>query len=293
MNINEYKKYLQDVHGTLDDDPGTKQISARISRTYRETAHDMDEYKPDKKEDKSTLEPTTAAGDTLRPGSKSAEKGEKVKMKEGAADASAAGGKKPKKVVVEDEFEEGAADASAAGPSRKKKVVVEEEEVEEAVLQYFDNYFGDELNEDTSDEDIMEAVYDLIELRDAVCEAVGLEPKKNLTIDEKFMSPIKAFKTLRNTTGKGGKKVDAQLRQYGNRVTSTNIPISKYKKILPKALDLAIKNVSSGTPKVARGKATRAIADKGSFTLSQSGKKPVKRKPTDWEGRYDPTDGSY
>ena len=250
MNINEYKKYLQDVHGTLDDDPGIKQISARISRTYRETAHDMDEYKPDKKEDKSTLEPTTAAGDTLRPGSKSAEKGEKVKMKEGV-------------------------------------------DAEEIALQYFDNCFGGELTEDTSDEDIIEAVYDLIELRDAVCEAVGLEPKKNLTIDEKFMSPIKAFKTLRNTTGKGGKKVDAQLRQYGNRVTSTNIPISKYKKILPKALDLAIKNVSSGTPKVARGKATRAIADKGSFTLSQSGKKPVKRKPTDWEGRYDPTDGSY
>ena len=241
MNINEYKKYLQDVHGTLDDDPGIKQISVRLRKEAYPS--DMEEYKPDKKEDRSTVAPTTAAGDSLRPGSKSAEKMEKIK--------------------------------------------------EEIALQYFDNCFGGELTEDTSDEDIIEAVYDLIELRDAVCEAVGLEPKKNLTIDEKFMSPIKAFKTLRNTTGKGGKKVDAQLRQYGNRVTSTNIPISKYKKILPKALDLAIKNVSSGTPKVARGKATRAIADKGSFTLSQSGKKPVKRKPTDWEGRYDPTDGSY
>tara|TARA_Y100000310_G_C20561740_1_gene753411 strand:- start:68 stop:724 length:657 start_codon:yes stop_codon:yes gene_type:complete len=134
MNINEYKKYLQNVHGTLDDDPGIKQVSARLRKEAYPS--DMEEYKPDKKEDKSTVAPTTAAGDSLRPGSKSAEKMEKIK--------------------------------------------------EELALEYFDSYFGDELTEDTSDEDIIQAVYDLIELRDAVCEAVGLESKKNLTVDEAF-----------------------------------------------------------------------------------------------------------
>jgi len=45
---------------------------------------------------------------------------------------------------------------------------VEYDEVDSMVLEYFDNYFGDNLNEDTSDEDIMNAVYDLIDLTEAV-----------------------------------------------------------------------------------------------------------------------------
>ena len=47
--------------------------------------------------------------------------------------------------------------------------------VDESVIEYFENYFGGELNESTSDEEIIEAVYDLIGLRDAVLEAVGLD----------------------------------------------------------------------------------------------------------------------
>jgi len=50
-------------------------------------------------------------------------------------------------------------------------------EVDPMVLEYFDNYFGDDLNEDTFEEDIMEAVYDLVELCEAVCDAVGLDEK--------------------------------------------------------------------------------------------------------------------
>ena len=49
---------------------------------------------------------------------------------------------------------------------------VEYDEVDSMVLEYFENYFGDNLNEDTSDEDIMDAVYDLVELTEAVLEAV-------------------------------------------------------------------------------------------------------------------------
>ena len=47
--------------------------------------------------------------------------------------------------------------------------------MEQEVQEYFEAYFGGQLNESTSDEDIMEAVYDLIELTEAVLEAVGFD----------------------------------------------------------------------------------------------------------------------
>jgi len=36
------------------------------------------------------------------------------------------------------------------------------------VLEYLEGYFGNDLNESTSDNDIMEAFYDLLETADAV-----------------------------------------------------------------------------------------------------------------------------
>ena len=42
------------------------------------------------------------------------------------------------------------------------------------VIEYLEGYFDGQLNESTTDEEIMEAVYDLVALRDAVLEAVGL-----------------------------------------------------------------------------------------------------------------------
>ena len=53
-----------------------------------------------------------------------------------------------------------------------------EEQVPDMVLEYFENYFGGALNESTSDEDIMDAVYDLIDLTEAVLDVVGLDEKK-------------------------------------------------------------------------------------------------------------------
>tara|TARA_Y100000310_G_C20645566_1_gene796352 strand:+ start:429 stop:773 length:345 start_codon:yes stop_codon:yes gene_type:complete len=44
--------------------------------------------------------------------------------------------------------------------------------MQEQVLEYFEAYFGGTLNESTSDEEIMNAVYDLIDLTEAVLEAV-------------------------------------------------------------------------------------------------------------------------
>jgi len=43
---------------------------------------------------------------------------------------------------------------------------------EQEVLEYFEAYFGGQLNESTSDEEIMEAVYDLIDLTEAVLSVV-------------------------------------------------------------------------------------------------------------------------
>jgi|TARA_Y100000310_G_C20358468_1_gene657801 hypothetical protein len=47
--------------------------------------------------------------------------------------------------------------------------------MEEAVLEYFNNYFEGNLNEDTSDEEIMEAVMALMSLTEAVLEIVQSE----------------------------------------------------------------------------------------------------------------------
>jgi len=122
MNINEYKKYLKSVHNTLDDPSMNNQLRDRLSES---PVCDMKEYKPDATKYKSSHEPTTASGDSLRPNSKTAEKMEKLKEEE-------------------------------------------EVEISECVVEYFENYFGDNLNEDTSDEDIMGAVYDLIDLVEVV-----------------------------------------------------------------------------------------------------------------------------
>ena len=47
--------------------------------------------------------------------------------------------------------------------------------MQEQVLEYFNNYFGGNLTEDTTNEDIMDAVEDLVLLTEAVCDAVGVE----------------------------------------------------------------------------------------------------------------------
>ena len=53
--------------------------------------------------------------------------------------------------------------------------------MQEQVYEYFNNYFDGQLNESTSDEDIMEAVYDLIDLTDVVLDVVGLDELKQPT----------------------------------------------------------------------------------------------------------------
>ena len=64
--------------------------------------------------------------------------------------------------------------STAASKIRLDAVQWDELDIPDMVLEYFSNYFGDNLTEDTSDEDVMDAVYDLIDLAEAVCDAVGL-----------------------------------------------------------------------------------------------------------------------
>ena len=59
--------------------------------------------------------------------------------------------------------------------SKKKEKLQDSVEYEQVALEYFENYFGDSLNENTSDEDILTAVEELVELCNDVCDAVGLE----------------------------------------------------------------------------------------------------------------------
>ena len=272
MNFNEFRKHLQDIHGTLDDDPGTKQMSARLRREAYPA--DMEEYKSDQKKDKSTVGPTTAAGDSLRPHSKNAEGqvGMKNTMKtEGAADASAAGPTRKRKgsplkvaPVVEDEVEEGAADASAAGPTRKRKgsplkvaPVMEDETTPQGVIDYFDNYFDGELTEDTSDEDIIEAVNDLVELCDAVCEAVGL--KKNLTVDEAFPRKI-------STAVVDDRPTDREVADK-----------SGYLKPSPEQLKTALAKQADNSPLLQTGQGTNTKTVKPSDIQAKKRAKRIKR----------------
>ena len=166
MNINEYKKYLKSVHNTLDDPSMNNQMRDRLKES---PVCDMKEYKPDATKYKSSHEPTTASGDSLRPNSKTAEKMEKLKEEE-------------------------------------------EVEISECVVEYFENYFGDNLNEDTSDEDIMGAVYDLIDLTEAVCEAATFIP--NDPDVDKYWGGKKKADELRRRLGQtvvGDKKIERKI----------------------------------------------------------------------------------
>ena len=187
MNINDFKQHLQHVHGTLDDDPANKQMKDRLSEG---PVNDMKEYKPNVMKDKSTHKPTTGAGDTLRPDSKTAEKMHSVK--EETTDEAVTyipddpevnkywGGKKKADELrrrlgqrVSDD-DTNVPKVTTTKKTRKKKRRSGKQLELFAANQYFESYFGDNLTEDTSEEDILEAVDALVELCADVCDAVGL-----------------------------------------------------------------------------------------------------------------------
>jgi hypothetical protein len=97
--------------------------------------------------------------------------------------------------------------------------------MQEQVLEYFSNYFGGELTENTSDEDIMDAVYDLIDLTEAVLEAISpeelIEAKGRLT-------PHEVFTKLKNRQSPETMYRDAVAREVVKRKSHpkrrTNVP---------------------------------------------------------------------
>ena len=151
MNINNFRQHLQQVHGTLDDDPANKQMKDRLQENKPTTTAHFKKMHQQMAADKKA---TTLAANTLKPQEQTI--------------------KKPIKDSVE----------------------YDEVEIPDMVLEYFENYFGDNLTEDTNNQDILTAVEDLIYLCEAVCDAVGL--KKNLTINEK----LKPHKPRTSSKGK-------------------------------------------------------------------------------------------
>ena len=136
------------------------------------------------------------------------------------------------------------ADVMGEKPEKKiQKDHVEYNEINPMVLEYFSNYFGDNLNEDTSDEDIMEAVYDLIDLTDVVLSSVGLldeeatwaethgenQRKNRIARSVNSLSPVKTF---HNKAKKSKREFDRleKTRTAGTQVVTTaDGPIKRIK----------------------------------------------------------------
>ena len=106
-----------------------------------------------------------------------------LKAAGGVFDRIRKGGEKrnPVNIVTDPQLRLGLGKGEPAGGKVKSESV-------ELALEYFENYFGGTLNESTSDEDIMEAVYDLVDLCESVCEEVGL--------DEDFKDAVEKIKQI-------------------------------------------------------------------------------------------------
>ena len=86
---------------------------------------------------------------------------------------------------------EDAAGAAAVGGKKKKAIA------EETFANYLNDYFGGELNESTSDDDILEAVGHLFDMEAMVAEYNTMFPQKPIAKEEAF-SFTDAFKNLMN-----------------------------------------------------------------------------------------------
>jgi len=130
----------------------------------------------------------------------------------------------------------------------KKKIQkdhVEYDEVDSMVLEYFENYFGDNLNEDTSDEDIMDAVYDLVELTEAVLEAVmggWNRPIPNpLKPHDSVGGMRKGYRSDTWTAGQSIEK-DKQAGLASQRATQTKKPFLTKKESILKQQDQRVRD---------------------------------------------------
>jgi hypothetical protein len=84
---------------------------------------------------------------------------------------------------------------------------------EELTLEFLKDYFGDDLNEDTSEDDIIDAIYDLNHLCDSVNDYFGLNEEDDEMMDfdspaanAEFVSAEAEAAKRRWRVGKRGKK---------------------------------------------------------------------------------------
>ena len=136
--------------------------------------------------------------------------------------------------------------------------------MEQEVQEYFEAYFGGQLNESTTDEDIMEAVYDLVALRDSVLEAVGLDEK----------SSSQAIRHANVEAGKANRIIDAHGQ--GREKTAQELETSG---IAPRAR-------KTRQSMIDRGKRTKVRRDK--YIQGQiAGGKPDAKKNIERAERHD------
>jgi hypothetical protein len=130
------------------------------------------------------------------------------------------------------------------------------------VEDYFNAYFGDNLTEDTSEEDITEAVDALVELCADVCDAVGLE---------------EAFARQSNY-------VQKRATGPGSGLTNMTIPIkdppadkSGYLKPSPEQLRTAIAKKADNSPLLQTGQGTNTKTVRPSDIQAEKRAKRIKR----------------
>jgi len=109
-----------------------------------------------------------------------------------------------------------------------------EVEMPDMVFEYFNNYFGDNLNEDTDDEDIIKAVEDLVDLCEAVCDAVG--------IDEAFTRHASSDTSRKVDVVPGKSKVDVN-RNFNRKVFGDKEYIKPSPEQLKKAIQKRKENM--------------------------------------------------
>ena len=103
-----------------------------------------------------------------------------------------------------------------------------------AANQYFEAYFGQELNEDISQDDIMNAVYDLIDLTEAVLDVVQLDeliaatPRRLRAVAKKRSSQSNKAALKMHAVAKA---TPQQIRQQGQRTGNKGLASASNKEI--------------------------------------------------------------
>jgi hypothetical protein len=103
--------------------------------------------------------------------------------------------------------------------------------MQEQVYEYFNEYFNGTLNESTSDEDIMEAVYDLVDLTESVLEEFGdlrkspYAPKTGWTSSNTNRSLNQDIKSTRSHIGRVNRDDKNARKKMDSQGVSPNAPI--------------------------------------------------------------------